>query len=74
MANGSSVDKMGGGESCLEVTEEVQSGGESLPAYIPARIVVNENGEIVIPANSGFSLLSRVAPNPRLWCPGRQET
>ncbi|KAA0892193.1 FG-GAP repeat domain-containing protein [Oryzomonas rubra] len=57
---GSSVDKMGGSESYLEVTEEVQSGGESLPAYIPARIVVNENGEIVVPVNSGFSLLSRV--------------
>lgn len=57
---GSSVDKVGGGESYLEMTEEVQSGGESRISYLPSRIVVNENGEIVVPVNSGFSMLSRV--------------
>ncbi|QEM67037.1 VCBS repeat-containing protein [Geobacter sp. FeAm09] len=57
---GSSVDKMGGSESYLEMTEDVQSGGESRISYLPSRIVVNENGEIVVPVNTGFSLLSRV--------------
>jgi len=57
---GSSVDKLGGSESYLEMSEEVQSGGESRLSYIPARVEVNANGEIVVPVNSGFSLLSRV--------------
>ncbi|KAB0667593.1 VCBS repeat-containing protein [Oryzomonas japonica] len=57
---GSSVDRMGGSESYLEMNEEVSSGGESRISYIPARIEVNENGEILVPVNSGFSLLSRV--------------
>lgn len=57
---GSSVDKMGGSESYLEMKEEVPSGGESRIFYFPAHIEVNDNGEIVIPDNSGFSLLSRV--------------
>jgi hypothetical protein len=57
---GSSVDKMGGSESYLEMNEEVQSGGESRISYIPARIEVNKNGEILVPVNSGFSVLSRV--------------
>ena len=57
---GSSVDKMGGSESYLEMNEEVQYGGEGRISYIPARIEVNKNGEILVPVNSGFSVLSRV--------------
>lgn len=57
---GSSVDKMGGSESYLEMNEEAQYGGESRISYIPARIEVNKNGEILVPVNSGFSVMSRV--------------
>ncbi|MDD2273071.1 MAG: VCBS repeat-containing protein [Desulfuromonadaceae bacterium] len=56
---GSSVDKMGGNESCIEMRGDVQIGGESWLSYLPARVEVNAAGEIIVPVNSGFSVLSR---------------
>ncbi len=55
----SSVDPVGGNESYLEMNEEVQGGGESRASYFKARIEVNSKGEIFVPVNSGFTLLSR---------------
>lgn len=56
---GSSVDKMGGNESSIEMRGDVQIGGESWLSYLPARVEVNAAGEIIVPVNSGFSVLSR---------------
>lgn len=56
---GSSVDKVGGNESYIEMREDVQNGGESWFSYLPARVEVNAAGEIIVPVNSGFSMLSR---------------
>ena len=56
---GSSVDKVGGNESYIEMRGDVQIGGESWFSYLPARIEVNAAGEIIVPVNSGFSVLSR---------------
>lgn len=56
---GSSVDKMGGNESYIEMRGDVQIGGESWLSYLPARVGVNAAGEIIVPVNSGFSVLSR---------------
>lgn len=57
---GSSVDKLGGSESYLEMNEDVPSGGERQMLYIRARIEVNEDGEIIVPINSGLTTLSLV--------------
>ena len=56
---GSSVDKVGGNESSIEMRGDVQIGGESWLSYLPARVEVNAAGEILVPVNSGFSVLSR---------------
>jgi hypothetical protein len=56
----SSIDKMGGSESYLEVNEDVQTGGESRHSYLSVRIEVNARGEIIIPVNTGHSMLSRL--------------
>jgi hypothetical protein len=55
----SSVDRTGGSESYLELDEDSQSGGERRVRYLPARIEAAARGELLVPANSGSSLLSR---------------
>jgi hypothetical protein len=55
-----SVEKTGGSETYLEMTEESQTGGENRVDYLPARIEVSPRGELLVPANSGSSVLSRV--------------
>jgi len=57
---GESVEKTGGSEAHLELEDEAQSGGEPRIAYLPARFEATERGEILVPANSAGSLLSRV--------------
>jgi hypothetical protein len=55
-----SVEKAGGSEAYLEMTEETQTGGESRVDYLPARVEAGPRGEILVPANSGSTVLSRV--------------
>ncbi|GFO57887.1 hypothetical protein GMST_02120 [Geomonas silvestris] len=57
---GETVDKTGGSESHLEMDEEAQTGGETRVVYLPARFEATERGEVLVPANSAASLLSRV--------------
>ena len=55
-----SVEQAGGSEAYLEMIEEAQTGGESRVAYLPAHVETSPQGEILVPVNSGSSLLSRV--------------
>jgi hypothetical protein len=55
-----SVEKTGGSEAYLEMLEETQTGGESRVDYLPARVEADPGGEILVPGNSGATVLSRV--------------
>jgi hypothetical protein len=55
----SSIDSVGGNESYMEMNTDAQGAGESRMYFFKARIAVNAAGEIIVPINSGFTILSR---------------
>jgi hypothetical protein len=54
-----SVDKVGGSESWFTMNNEVGSGGESRHVHLKARVEANEQGDILVAANSGLGFLER---------------
>lgn len=55
----SSTDVVGGTESYFEMTEEVATGGDSRNVYLKGRVELTPQGNILVSANSGISLLGR---------------
>lgn len=55
-----SADTVGGTESSFEMTDEVPSGGEARRVYLKGRVELTPQGNILVSANSGVSLLGRL--------------
>lgn len=56
----SSADTIGGTESYFEMKEEVASGGDSRNVYLKGRVELTPQGNLLVSANSGISLLGRL--------------
>lgn len=55
-----SADSVGGTESSFEMNEETASGGESRRVYLKGRVEITSQGNILVNANSGISILGRL--------------
>ena len=55
----SSVDKVGGTESYFTMNDEVASGGEARQVYLSSRVEADDQGNILVSANSGLSFLAQ---------------